>query len=183
MSIKNVLTAALFKRDDAGRMIVYPSGAMGRGYIVPDAETEQRMRRKLMWAILATGASGGIFMAIMMPIYGQVYEWTATQWIIAATFLVASHFVYRAAISRLAAGLTPIAERMGMVEGLKRQAEAMPRWYLWIMGIVAPIYIIGCIAWMIVSPSVTSVLVVLVAIILFGAVGAQAVHGLKHRAQ
>jgi hypothetical protein len=181
MSIENVLTAALFKRDDAGRTIVYPSGAMGSGYIVPDADTEQKMRRKLMWAILCAGASGGSFMAIMMPIYSQVYDWTAAPWITTAVFLVATHLVHRAAVKRLASGLTPIAERMGMIEALERQAEALPRWYLWFMLIAAPLYVVGSVAWMIVSPSMTAVLIALAAIALFGTAGAQAIHGLKHR--
>ena len=66
MSIQNVLTAALFKRDDAGRTVVFPNGAAGRGYFVPDAATEQKLRRKLMWAIVAAGLLGGIGMQIML---------------------------------------------------------------------------------------------------------------------
>ena len=42
MSIQNVLTAALFKRDEQGRTVMYPNGVIGRGYVVPDAATEQR---------------------------------------------------------------------------------------------------------------------------------------------
>jgi hypothetical protein len=40
MSIESFVTAANFKRDQAGRTIVYPFGWLGRGYFVPDAATE-----------------------------------------------------------------------------------------------------------------------------------------------
>jgi hypothetical protein len=183
MSIENTLTAALFKRDDAGRTIVYPSGAMGRGYIVPDRDTEQRMRRKLLWAILGAGASGGVFAAIMMVFYGQVFEWTTEAWIITAAFMVAIHFLHRAAVNTLAFGMIPIAKRLGVVEALKRQAEALPRWYLWFMVIAAPLYVVGSVVWMIVAPSTLAIGIGLASIVLFSTATAQAVHGLKHRPQ
>lgn len=59
MSIKAFLTSALFKSDQAGRTIVYPNGVAGRGYFVPDAATELRMRRTLMWAVLGSAVFGG----------------------------------------------------------------------------------------------------------------------------
>ena len=89
MSIKTFLTSALFKRDQAGRTIVYPNGVAGCGYFVPDAETERRMRRTMMWAVLASAVFGGAGMVALMTVYGQIFDWTAEPWIIAIAALMA----------------------------------------------------------------------------------------------
>ena len=72
MSIQNVLTAALFKRDEQGRTVMYPNGVIGRGYVVPDAATEHKMRRTLMWLVLGSGLFGGIGIQVMMFIFGSM---------------------------------------------------------------------------------------------------------------
>ena len=90
MTIKNMLTAAMFKTDDAGRTVVYPNGAMGRGYIVPDPATEQRMRRVMQWAIIGSGLIGGVGTQVMRMVYGQVFEWTGEPWGIALAAMMVS---------------------------------------------------------------------------------------------
>src|SRR5262245_1792424 len=143
MSVEAFLTSALFKRDQAGRAIVYPNGVAGRGYFVPDAATEQRMRRTMMWAVLASAVFGGAGMVALMAVYGQLFDWTAEPWIIVVAALVTFNFGYRSWAKRLMRGMAPATERMRLVEAWKRQAEAMPRWYLWFNAIAGPILLAG----------------------------------------
>lgn len=183
MSIQNVLTAALFKRDDAGRTVVFPNGAAGRGYFVPDAATEQTLRRKLMWAIVAAGLLGGIGMQIMLVFHGQVYEWSTEPWIIAAATLVIYGVAYRAMAKSLTRGMEPAQLGMGVVEALKVQAEAMPRWYLWFIAVFATLTMGGLGFWMLVGASLLKCALSLGGIALFAVVMMQAIHGLTHRPQ
>jgi hypothetical protein len=173
----------LFKSDCAGRTLMYPNGAMGRGYVVPDAATEQRMRRTLMWLIVGSGLFGGIGMHAMMTLYGNIDVWTAQTWTIGIGALVAFGIGYQLVAKSLARGMMPAEQRMGMVEALKRQSEAMPRWYLWFIAVFAPSMVAGSVMWMISEASLWGCALCLVGMGLFGAITVQAVHGLKHRAR
>jgi hypothetical protein len=183
MSIQNMLLAPLFKRDGAGRTVMYPNGAMGRGYVVPDAPTEQKMRRTLMWLIVGSGLFGGIGMQAMLIFYGQVYMWTAEAWTIGVAALVAFGVGYRVVVKSLARGMMPAEQRMGMVEALKRQSEAMPRWYLWFIAVFAPLMVAGSVIWMVLGPSLANCALGLAGIVVFVVIMIQAVHGLTHRTQ
>ena len=181
MSIKSVLTAALFKRDETGRTLMYPNGAMGGGYVVPDAATEERMRSILMWLVIGCGLLGGVGMQLLTMWGGQVEDWTALPWTIALSALVAIGVTYRMIIKHLARGLMPAQERMGMAEALKRQAAAMPRWYLMVMVIFGGALAITSVYWIIAGATVGQHLAGLGGSILFGAIVAQAIWGLRQK--
>lgn len=183
MSIKNMLTAAIFKTDDAGRTVMYPNGAMGRGFILPDAATDQKMRRRFLWLMVGSGLFGGIGMQVMLMAYGQVYEWTTEPWAIAVGSIVVFGIAYHIAAKLFTRGMMPSDQRMGTVEALRRQAEAMPRWYLWFITILAPLMIFGAAWWIVDDRSVMSLAFGLVGLLLFGAIMAQAIYGLRHRAR
>jgi drug/metabolite transporter (DMT)-like permease len=181
MSIQNVLTAALFKRDDAGRTLVFPNGAVGRGYFVPDAATEQKIRRTITWGVIGSSLFGIIGMQIIVAFYGDIFTWSSTPWTIALTALAAYSVGYRVVTKRLVRGMKPAEQRMGVTEALKKQAEAMPRWYLMFMAIIAALMIGGSAFWMVVGLSMMKYLLGLVGIVLFGAIMMQAIYGLSHR--
>jgi len=183
MSIKNVLTAAMFKRDEAGRTLMYPNGGMGRGYVVPDAATEQRMRSALMWLVIGAGLFGGIGMQVMIIVYGQASEWTAEPWAVAFAALVGLCAGHRLVVRMLTRRLRVAQERMGVAEAMRRQAEAMPRWYLWFIAVFSPLMVVGSVAWMMIGNSVMKYPLGLVCIILFGATMGQAIYGLTRRPQ
>jgi hypothetical protein len=183
MSIQNVLTAALFKRDEAGRTVMFPNGAMGRGYIVPDTATERRMRRTIMWLIIGAGLLGGLGMQVMFLVYGQAHLWGTEPWAIAIAALVPIAILYRVVVRGITRDMTPVEQRMGMVEGLKRQAEAMPRWYLIFMIIVSVAMLAGAVSWIVAATSMMKIAIGLVTIVLFAAILFQAIHGLAHRSR
>jgi len=179
MSIETFLTSALFKRDQAGRTIVYPNGVAGCGYFVPDAETEQRMRRTMMWAVLASAVFGGAGMVALMTVYGQIFDWTAEPWIIAVAALMAFNFGYRGWAKRLMRGMATATERMRLVEAWKRQAEAMPRWYLWFNAIAGPLLLVGMVYNIAVTASAMMAVISVVCIPLFAVASMQALYGLR----
>jgi hypothetical protein len=181
MSVKDMLTAALFKRDEAGRTVMYPNGIAGRGYFLPDAAAEQRMRRILMWMVIGAGLSGGLGMHVLTQLYGQVLDWTAEPWAIALAAMAVLGVGYRVIVWRLTRGLALARQRMGVLEGLRRQAEAMPRWYLWFMAVLAPGLAAGSVWWMASFASIPAFLIGLAGTLLFGTVTAQAIYGLCHR--
>jgi len=179
MSIETFLTSALFKNDQTGRTIVYPNGVAGRGYFVPDAETEQRTRRTLMWAVLGSAVFGGGGMVALMGIYGPIFEWTAQPWIIAAVALALFNFGYRSWAKRLMRGMAPATERMRLVEAWKRQAEAMPRWYLWFNAIAGPILVVGIVFNIAVTQSAMMAVLSVICVPLFVVTSMQAFWGLR----
>src|SRR5215475_2650871 len=80
MSLKKKLTDLSFKRDEQGRTIVYLYGR--KGYVVPDGETEQKLRTVRLWLFIATFLPGIIGVPIMILSYGQFYEWPLEAWFI-----------------------------------------------------------------------------------------------------
>jgi len=70
-----------------------------------------------------------------------------------------------------------------IVEGLKRQAMAMPLWYLWLLAILAPLTMIGSAIWLVAGGSMVKHLLGLAGLAVFGITGIQAIYGMTHRPQ
>lgn len=179
MSLQDVLTAPLFKRDSDNRLVMFPNGALGNGYIVPDAGMESRLRRTLMWMIISAGVLGGVGSQVMTVAFGQPGEWSLAIWGGAAAALVLLMVLYRHMAGRLGRGLAPSGMRMGVGEALMRQADAMPRWYLWAMAIGGGLLVVGSLIWMAAAQGLVERAVGLVGVLLFGAIVLQAIIGLS----
>jgi hypothetical protein len=72
---------------------------------------------------------------------------------------------------------------LAIIKGLKRQAHAMPPWYLWLLAIFAPLAIVGSVQWWLVGASTTKHWLGLAGIALYGTIMAQAIYGLINRRQ
>jgi hypothetical protein len=68
-----------------------------------------------------------------------------------------------------------------VAEALKRQAERMPLWYLWLLAIFAPPMVIGSASWMVAGVSLAKHLLGLGGTALYGTIMMQAIYGLGHR--
>src|SRR5689334_19181529 len=86
MSLKKTLTDPTFIRDEVGRTIVYLYGS--KGYFVPDAATEDKLRTIRLWLLVAAFVPVMIGLPIMLLSYGQIYEWSFATWWIAIAALV-----------------------------------------------------------------------------------------------
>lgn len=179
MSLQDVLTAPLFKRDQDNRLVMFPNGALGGGYFIPDADTEKRLRKTLMWVIISAGAFGGVGSQIMTLAFGQPAEWSLVTWAVAAGALAVLAFVYRLVASRLAQGLAPSQMRLGLGEAMLRQADAMPRWYLWTIAIGGGLMAAGSLYWVLAADGLGERVLAVVGLALFGAIVVQGIHGLR----
>jgi hypothetical protein len=183
MTMQETLTTALFTRNEAGQTVMYPNGVLGRGYILPNAETEQRMRRILLWMIIAAGVAGGLGGQGMFMYFGRPADWPMHAWVSALIALGVFAAAYRLIAGRLAQGLAPVDARLGVLEALKRQSEAMPRWYLLFLAIFSPIMAVGSAHGIVMGPTTSMRLLSCVGAVLFATTTTQAIYGLTRRRQ
>src|SRR5215468_7884720 len=107
MSLKKKLTNLSFKRDEEGRTIVYLYGR--KGYVVPDGETEQKLRTVKLWWTIALWLAGIILPIVMMSSYGQFYEWPLKAWFIMVAVLAVLDVGQRAVVRIVTRGMTSTA--------------------------------------------------------------------------
>ncbi|KAB2920466.1 MAG: hypothetical protein F9K29_01095 [Hyphomicrobiaceae bacterium] len=183
MSLQDALTAPLFKRENDGRTIVFPMGVWGGGYVLPDDATEERMRRILMWLMVSSGLIGGIGSQVLARLFGSPASWDLVAWAVAAGALAVVGIGYWLLAARLVRGLAPTSDRLSLVEALKKQAEAMPGWYLRLAVIGALLMLAGSAYWAMAGATISNRLLGIGGIALFGVVTLQAVYGLARRAK
>jgi hypothetical protein len=154
---------------------------MGTGYVVPDDAAEQEIRRSLMWLVHGCSAIGAIGTLAMMALYGEMPEWPAAAWAIAIALFVALNIAYRLAVNILMRGMEKADLRMDPIDALKRQAEALPVWCLWLALFIASLVVPGSVLWVIYNPSIAYCVMAFIGIAIFGVGAIQAIHGLVDR--
>jgi hypothetical protein len=78
----------------------------------------------------------------------------------------------------LGGAMALIPRLLAVIDGLKRQADTMPPWYLWLLAIFAPLAIVGSVEWWFVGASPAKHWLGLAGIALYGTIMAQAIYGL-----
>jgi hypothetical protein len=76
-----------------------------------------------------------------------------------------------------------IPRLLAVIDGLKRQADAMPPWYLWLLAIFAPLAIVGSVQWWFAGASTAKQWLGFAGIVIYGTIMAQAIYGLINRRQ
>jgi hypothetical protein len=84
-------------------------------------------------------------------------------------------------ITVLARLMAPVRQWPQTCEALKKQAEAMPLWYLWSLAIFTGLATIGSLHWMVAGPSMAKHVLGLAGIALYASIMMQAIYGLTHR--
>ena len=181
MTMRDALTAAMFQRNDEGQTVMYPNGVLGRGYVVPNPDAERRMRQVLMWLVITAGVAGGVGVSLLQAYFGGPADWAASVWLIVLAALAGLGLAYRLFVARLASGLTPVEARLGLLDAFKRQAVAMPRWYLILLAIFSPLMVAGSVYGLVAGPAVSARVLGCVGVALFGVTTAQAIHGLRQK--
>lgn len=116
----------LFQKNDRGEIVFYPSGLMGRGYLLP-AHREAEMRtstRRLMIFSLASGI--GFVLIASRLITASAFD-PMTVLLFCAGFLLLLGLVSVLQL-RLAHNLAPAGERLPAREWLRRGRQARPSW-------------------------------------------------------
>lgn len=116
----------LFQKNERGEIVFYPSGLLGRGYLLP-AEREARMRqsmRRLMGFSLATGIG---FAAVGFRVAAGSGFDPLTVLAVAVAFVLLLGLISILQL-RLAHNLKPVAERVPTREWLRRGRQARQAW-------------------------------------------------------
>lgn len=142
-AIRNLLdamSAGSFKTEN-GQRLYFPNGVMGSGYVIPDGETEARIRaalRKFYGWFFA-------FILFGIPLANVVFSpdslWDTI--VMASVALIVMAVVMHFFLSRLVAGLEKTSSRMGFREALAGQAKATPRWFTILQVAVAVLMLLG----------------------------------------
>jgi hypothetical protein len=172
MALLDMLSAPLFKSDETGRTVMFPNGAMGRGYLMPDAAMEARMRKVLAWLMLGAIFAAVTVSMVMHVMFGNADQWTSQAWGVSGAGLAAVLIAYQLVKSRLVRGLEPSTTRMTIAEAYARQAAAMPRWCLWSLAIVGVVFTCSSAAMLGFGQSMADRAYGIVGLLLFGTVAA-----------
>jgi hypothetical protein len=182
MSLRDMLTSHLFKQDDSGRTIVFPYGVLGRGYVL-DPRNEVRIRRSLgtltMVAILL-GVAGS---QVVLLLFGNPSEWPYQVWGALGAALLSYGVGYRLIVAHLVQDLAVSPARLGLFEAVEKQAQAMPRWYLWVMFCTALMLCAGAAIATVAAGTMAERVMGMGGLVLFAIVLAQSVYGLKRHAR
>ena len=162
----DALISGYFKTARDGRKLFYPWGAMGRGYAVPSDEDYERLRRRIK-----------IYQVVsLLAIVGAV---AAKFYLLAFVIAGLSIAFYRAWAPYLVRGLQPSDERLSLQESMATQARAHDAVGLWLLEIVALMFVATGVVMLVVAPDKR--LIALTSIVFFGACAAAFAHMLVLR--
>jgi hypothetical protein len=137
------LSAAAFKEDETGRMLYFPNGAMGSGYVVPDDAALGAIKSRLRWFYGALFISIGVGMPFLNNVVSKLELWPAVAiYAGAATLLMLCAYLVTVSAS---SGLQKSDERLRFTEAVSTQAKNLPRWAtltmmgMWSLGLVAAV--------------------------------------------
>jgi hypothetical protein len=157
----NALASGYFKTAPDGRKLFFPWGAMGRGYAIPSEEHYDRLRRRIKIYQLVS------LVAVVGAVAAKFYL---------AAFVIAGISIafYRAWTPYLVRGLRPSDERLSIQESMAIQARAHSAVGLWLLEIVALMFVATGVVMLVVTPDKR--LIALGSIIFFGACAAAFAH-------
>ncbi len=132
MERSNESVTVTFRRGADGRMLFFPWGPFGRGYVLESDEQYAKLRRRMiLWLVvyvfLATSAWAGYGPAVGMAV---------------ASFMVAASVVW---LLRFTRRLEPSDERLSVLATWRHQAESSRVTTLWISEIVGVLFVLGAV--------------------------------------
>lgn len=145
--VTDIVAAPLFRTEPDGRRVFAPSAVSGKRFLIPDAETEARLRGRMarlmgISLVISLTLIGGA-----VALFGSASTWTAAVWIgLAAAFGL--HIVVNAKLGKgLAKGLqeTATAQPVGLARSMVDQAVAWPLWLVLLELVMGPMVLWGAI--------------------------------------
>lgn len=179
MSLTDALVGILFKQDDRGRTLFFPNGVLGRGYVVPDAAGEARLRRVMTWLQFGAILGGVGALLVAQIVVGPLVEWPPGMWLGFSAAVVGLMVLIRLAVMRLVRGLAPAPQdaRLKLREVYAQQALALPRWYHWLQVAFSGLLCVTSLILLIFDEQMT--MTALVGVVMFGAITAYSIYGLN----
>ena len=129
-----------FKRSKDGHRLFFPWGVLGRGYFVPLAEDEERIRTHGKVLVIGCGA-----VAVLIFLFRQdlLVAGSLFAFLLIATFAVPLY---------LKRGLEPSTERLSFKENFKASSSILPKWFVWLGLIICCFFAITSLAVLILRP-------------------------------
>ena len=127
------LTNASFRKDAQGRDVFYPYGSRGRGRIIPDAETADRLRTSIKRLYILLLALIPLLLAIVRLAHDSVLYLLLL--VLAVTALTAGY------VQHLTRGLPYSEERLTYRESLQNSLRGHSRLSLILLAIVSALFV------------------------------------------
>ncbi|MGQ0673571.1 MAG: hypothetical protein ACT4N2_11950 [Hyphomicrobium sp.] len=134
------ISAGCFRTDAAGRVLYYPNGAVGSGYVVPDDAALASIKGKLRWYFAIIFLSIGLLVPFAMDLFRGMEVAPAIA--SASGTLVLLTVLASLGAYSLASGLEKSDEKLSVGEAFRTQARSLPRWFaifqvvIWSLGMV-----------------------------------------------
>src|SRR5829696_8800503 len=130
------LVAGNFKTAADGQRLFYPWNVWGKGYVLPDAHAEQRIRKLLtiyymVWLPLV------IIIVSIVSSFGVYY---------AFALIPVGLLAYGVAVRSLTQRLLSSGERLRLTESLMSSASAYSRATLWLLFVISTVFVISGVA-------------------------------------
>ena len=136
----NALVSGYFKPAADGRMLYFPWGIVGKGYVIPSQQKYDRLHRDLKIYQV-----GSLIVIVALAAMGWLLGC-----IIATVVLVALYAIWALYQTR---GLAPSDERISMRENMAKQAQLHGARGLWVLEIIALVFVAGGVAMLAIDPS------------------------------
>jgi hypothetical protein len=127
------LTNASFRKDSQGRDVFYPYGIYGRGRIVPDAETAQRLRSSIKRLYI-------LLMAILPPAI-VIIRLAQLSLVYLLLLVLAGAAISTGYVRRLARGMPYSDERLTYRESLQNALRGYSRLSLVLLAILSAVFV------------------------------------------
>lgn len=151
----DALASRSLKKDALGRTIFYPTGALGKGHVLPDEAAEQRIRQFLVrfyQASLVAIVAFGIF----------------DNWYLDIALILALTTWFFVGARLLVADFPKSNERLGLGESYANQAATASRGTLWALLVCCILFTVGGAIFAAASRTTSGVLAGLVGVAFFG---------------
>ena len=119
MGFLDQLSDRAFRRSKDGQRLFFPWGTFGRGYFVPFAEDEQRIKRE-----------SSILLAVCLPFGFLMIILHGNLLVVGGLFVVLAILTFFGPLY-LKRGLEPSTERLSFKEEFKQNSSLVPRWFVW----------------------------------------------------
>jgi hypothetical protein len=126
------LTDAAFKTDAEGRVLFFPWGVLGRGYVLPDQDAHQRLRGQMRTLYIV-----GMPLMILLVVIGQP--------MILASLLPVMLVAQLAMVRVWTRGLEPASESMTMGEAYRNSANSHGAPTLWVLLVCSVLLTFGAV--------------------------------------
>jgi hypothetical protein len=152
MGYFDAVTSAFFKTAADGRRLYFPWGSWGRGYVLASEHDYERLRRQIkIWQIAILVV---IFLApIITPIIRDQYGAIGSPAFVApaiVVLLLGFQWLWSRSVVK---HLQPSDERLSWQENMATQARLLGPGWLWLMEIVALVFVAGGIGIIVSYPS------------------------------